>query len=75
MLRPNESFHAFLMFSPVLLTTRYYRVNKIFWFSFGRWQAICCYLIIQWVNSPESEFFEVLEPALFDEWLLKFFRR
>ena len=40
-LRPNESFKTFLLFSPVILTTYYYSVNKRFYLSFSDWQALC----------------------------------
>ena len=42
-LRPHESFHTFLLFSPINLTNCYKVINLNFFFSFGYWQTICCY--------------------------------
>ena len=45
-LRPNESFHTFLLFSPVHLIRCYERMNTNFQLYCGHWQAICychCY--------------------------------
>ena len=44
MLRPNKSFHTYLLFSPKNLITCYSRINQNFSSSFGSWQAVCCYI-------------------------------
>ena len=44
-LRPNESFHSFLIFSPVQLIPYSERTNPNFWLFFICWQVICYYVI------------------------------
>jgi hypothetical protein len=51
MWRLNESFHPFMLFSPVNPTHCYLRMNQNFWFSFGYWQAICNYYFFDPYNQ------------------------
>jgi hypothetical protein len=44
-LRPNESFHAFLLFSLIQLIPHSKRTNPYFWLTFICWQVICYYFV------------------------------
>lgn len=44
-LRPNELFHAFPLFSLIQLIPYSKRTNSNFWLTFICWQVICCYVV------------------------------